>query len=202
MLPDLRSVLPAVLFDAAAPADDADDGRAAFDALLATIPAACATRAATDDLASEIVCKGARHHRRALVRALVSPPRRAEALPFVARLAAILAACYKHVGSEVSAAVLDDLTASLPCISSARDLAAATHLAAHAGELVKFKLVAPAAAFGVLKTALDASAAAGGSGGGSGGGADAGRHPHVIVACELLERCGRYLYRNPATQAR
>ena len=57
-----------------------------------------------DEVASNLVCSGARTHRRKLVRALLQPPRhRPEALPHYARLAATLALCFKHVDSELAA---------------------------------------------------------------------------------------------------
>lgn len=57
-LPDLRAVLPAMLFEAgrAAPTEDATD-TTGFDATLARLPA-CASRADIDELASELCIRG------------------------------------------------------------------------------------------------------------------------------------------------
>ena len=57
--------------------------------------------------------------------------------------------------------------------------------ARYLGELVKFKLLPPAAFFGCLKACVDAFSA-----------------PNALVACTLLESCGRYLHRAKETQPR
>jgi len=74
-----------------------------FEAQLKQLPE-CVSREMVDEVASNLVCSGARTHRRKLVRALLTPPRhRPEALPHYARLAATLALCFKHVDSELAA---------------------------------------------------------------------------------------------------
>lgn len=88
---------------------DGDGWLRVSQALLKTLPVV-EGKAATDELASELVCRGGKSHRRLLVRALATtPPSRIDALPRYARLAAILSSCFRHVGTELTAIVLDNL---------------------------------------------------------------------------------------------
>ena len=64
-----------------------------------------------DEVASNLVCSGARTHRRKLVRALLQPPRhRPEVLPHYARLAATLSLCFKHVDTELASLLKEEVT--------------------------------------------------------------------------------------------
>ena len=64
------------------------------------------------------------------------------------------------------------------------DLEARLANARYLGELTKFQLLPPAAYFGCLKACVDAFSA-----------------PNALVACALLDACGRYLHRAKETQA-
>ena len=130
-----------------------------------------------DELASEIICRGARAHKRLLVRALSTPPvKRPEVVPRYARLAAILTACFKHIGSELTSIILDEFEQSREaCANGGRDgplpsdLSYSIHLSLYLGELTKFTLLSSEKIFGVLKQLVDTFS-----------------HAHVQMACSLL----------------
>ena len=74
VLPDLRSVLPAVLFGEVERGGEVDEQqKRLIEGLMKMVPQ-LASRQETDDLASELVCKGAKSHRRLIVKGLTSPP--------------------------------------------------------------------------------------------------------------------------------
>ena len=81
-LPDLLAVLPAVLFDAGGDADlnSPEMSAQSFESLLTQLPG-CTSREIVDELASQLVCRGARTHRRKLVRSLLQPPRHKPEVP-------------------------------------------------------------------------------------------------------------------------
>ena len=132
-LPDLKAVLPAVLFGEGGGGDSGGGGgggggsdsggggagggggdrqKADLELLLKRLPN-MEGRKEVDELASEIICRGARAHKRLLVRALSTPPvKRPEVVPRYARLAAILTACFKHIGSELTSIILDEFEQS------------------------------------------------------------------------------------------
>ena len=198
-LPDLKSVLPAVLFADPKDGMDAKDAKAAADAslarveeLLASLPICgssrgdgTSTREQVDSLASELCVHGAKYHPRKLIKAFLSPPqKRPEILPYYARLAAILSPCYRHVASEVTASLLADFE-ELHASPDEKSLPSRLFNVQYLGELVKFKVLSFPAVAKCLKTMLDDFKLA-----------------HVQVVCTLLDTCGRYLYRHPDTQAR
>ncbi|KAL3931924.1 MAG: hypothetical protein SGPRY_000918 [Prymnesium sp.] len=132
-LPDLKSVLPAVLF--ADPKEGkADSGSGEeIEQLLTRLPVA-STREQVDSLASELVCAGGRFHVRKLVRALLQPPRRvniAEGTPLYGRLAAMRES------------------------QGGRDLSARLANIQYIAELIKFRVLPTASAFKCLKDMLD-----------------------------------------------
>ena len=204
-LPDLRAVLPQVLFAAAAPAearpagDEAARQRGAIEADLKRMLHLSGRAADVDEIASEIVAKGARSHLRLLLRHLACPPQSARhttpLLPSYARLGAILSSCFKGVATELPAVVLEEYEAARAAAVSSSggggadrgggDLSAALHLATYVGELAKFRLVSAAQVFGLLKQMLDAFGVA-----------------HIHLCCALLESCGRVLYYDPETRPR
>ena len=99
-LPDLRAVLPAVLFS-----EEGDADTSGLEEAMRRLPS-CSSRREVDDLASELTMRGLRSARRPLVRALLSPPASAADAPrCYARLAAVLSGAFKHVGSEVGSLV-------------------------------------------------------------------------------------------------
>jgi len=188
-LPDLKSVLPAVLFEdpsergASVEAVD-DDSAARFEALLAELPL-CTSRERCDELASEMCGKGLRSHRRKLVKALTSPPRdRTEVLRCYCRIAATLSLCFKFIGPELASLVQEDFN-ELNDQKGAAQMAARLHNATFLGELCKFRLLPSPAVFACLKKLLDDFSP-----------------PQVEVLCHLLETCGRYLYRHRDTHSR
>ena len=112
-LPDLQAVLPAVLFAAEEGAKSSTaEGKEAVEKLLGQMPA-LASKAEVDELASQLVVARVRGHVRAVVRALSSPPPPSPELgpvhlPRYARLAAVLSSCFRQIGTELVAVVLDD----------------------------------------------------------------------------------------------
>ena len=196
-LPDLRAELPAVLFgedpdEANAPdkkgGAPAPAGSADVDALLKTLPQ-LSDKAAVDKLAADIVGRGGKSQRRAIVRALAAPPaRRPELLPRYARLASILANCFKAVGTELLALLqeeLEQLRNKMHKRGDAPDAPAALYLTAYLAEFVKFQLLGAGPVFSLLKTLLDSFS-----------------HGHVCILCALLEGCGKFLYARTESRQR
>ena len=183
-LPDLRSVLPAVLFGdddsgggGAGIGSDALEAKATVEGLLSMLPRIM-SKSEIDDLASEVVCKGAKSHIRLIVRSLASPPlKRPEAQRFYGRFAAILSACFRSIGTEVCSLILDDFEQAQSCfvgvgaggrfaaakgggggVGDSADAAAALYTCQYLGELVKFHIVPAASAFSCLKVCTKRSA--------------------------------------------
>ena len=183
-LPDLMAALPAVLFGEGGEADRSEQTAESFEAQLKQLPG-CTSSEMVDEVASNLVCSGARTHRRKLVRSLLQPPRqRPEVLPHYARLAATLSLCFKHVDTELASLLKQEFD-ELAERNRPAELELRLNNARYLGELVKFKLLPPAAFFGCLKACVDAFSA-----------------PNALVACTLLESCGRYLHRAKETQPR
>ncbi|KAL1518668.1 hypothetical protein AB1Y20_002956 [Prymnesium parvum] len=182
-LPDLRSVLPAVLFADPKEGKDESGSGEEVEALLARA-AHASTREQIDALASDLVCAGGRFHVRKIVKALLQPPRTthvAERTPLYGRLAAILSPCFRHLASELCAALLDDFEQLRASHSLAPRLSAIQYVS----ELIKFRVMPASSAFKCLKQLLDDFSPA-----------------NVQVACALLEGCGRFLHRHPDTRER
>ena len=168
-LPDLKAVLPALLFGD--PTEGGKEGGkegagrggeerapAELERLLGTLPL-CNTREQLDGLASELCAQGLRFHRRKLVKALLAPPRgKPSTLPCYARLAATLHPCFRHVGSELLAALCADfeqLRDGAETQSREREMQSRVANAVYLGELTKFGVAPPDRIFSLLKSLFD-----------------------------------------------
>tara|TARA_B100000524_G_scaffold190556_1_gene98773 strand:- start:112 stop:3438 length:3327 start_codon:yes stop_codon:yes gene_type:complete len=183
VMPDLRSVLPAVLFEevkrgAAAPWGETDIA-AKFDELLLAMPK-MSSKQQCDDLASELCCRGLRIHCDKLVKALANPPKHLpEVLPFYGRLVATLSLVFGHIGPEL-VAVLDrnfrDLLERKQVHAHAQALRSCSAL--YLGELLKFRQISTTSYLDLVKGCLSELTP-----------------PNVFTLCALLEPpVGRFLH--------
>lgn len=126
--------------------------------------------------------KGARKR---LVKALFGVPRTAfELLPHYARVAAIVSAAYKDVGSSLVSGLWSEFRYWLRRRSQ-HTLESRTRNIRFIAELLKFRVAPPSIAFSCLKTCLDDFS-----------------HHNVDVACLLFETAGGFLVRSAPTKER
>lgn len=172
--------------------DDADDeeqtmgGMAALaEAYFQKLPT-CVNRDFIDQAAEEFLTKlNTKGNRKKLVRNLFCVNRtRLDLLPFYSRLVATLSPCLPEVapdlvyllkGSFLSHLRKKDQIHTESKIKTVRFI----------GELTKFKVCPKAEALHLLKLLLDNFT-----------------HHNIDMACNLLETCGRFLYRSPESNAR
>ncbi|KAK8575616.1 hypothetical protein V6N12_063284 [Hibiscus sabdariffa] len=155
-----------------------------LDALLQRLPG-CVSRDLIDQLTVEFCYLNSKSNRKRLVRALFNVPRTSlELLPYYSRMVATLSTCMK----DVPAMLLQMLEEEFNFLINKKDqmnIETKIRNIRFIGELCKFKISPPGLVFSCLKTCLDDFT-----------------HHNIDVACNLLETCGRFLYRSPETTIR
>uniref|UniRef100_A0A061R4F1 Regulator of nonsense transcripts 2 n=1 Tax=Tetraselmis sp. GSL018 TaxID=582737 RepID=A0A061R4F1_9CHLO len=193
-LPDLRSLVPAVLLqdaDQEGAAAAASEGKAGggeavsgkLEMLLMRLPA-CVSRDLCDEFSLDFCYHNSKAARKNLVQALVEVPRGAmQLLPHFARITASLAPVFPDVLQGVLSGVERKVEALLARKESS--LEARTRYMQYTGELCKFRLIPYGTIFHLFKALLDNFSP-----------------PNIEAMCSLLECAGRFLYKNPETSSR
>ncbi|XP_030932206.1 regulator of nonsense transcripts UPF2 [Quercus lobata] len=155
-----------------------------LDALLQRLPG-CVSRDLIDQLTVEFCYLNSKSNRKKLVRALFTVPRTSlELLPYYSRMVATLSTCMK----DVSSMLLQMLEEEFNFLINKKDqmnIETKIRNIRFIGELCKFKIATSGLVFSCLKACLDDFT-----------------HHNIDVACNLLETCGRFLYRSPETTIR
>lgn len=155
-----------------------------LDGLLQRLPG-CVSRDLIDQLTVEFCYLNSKSSRKKLVRALFNVPRTSlELLPYYSRMVATLSTCMKDVPSML----LQLLEEEFNFLINKKDqinIESKIRNIRFIGELCKFKMAPAGLIFSCLKACLDDFT-----------------HHNIDVACNLLETCGRYLYRYPDTNVR
>lgn len=155
-----------------------------LDALLQRLPG-CVSRDLIDQLTVEFCYLNSKSNRKKLVRALFNVPRTSlELLPYYSRMVATLSTCMK----DVSSPLLQMLEEEFNFLINKKDqmnIETKIRNSRFIGELCKFKIAPAGLVFSCLKACLDDFT-----------------HHNIDVACNLLETCGRFLYRSPETTIR
>ncbi|KAF4382282.1 hypothetical protein G4B88_011611 [Cannabis sativa] len=155
-----------------------------LDALLQRLPG-CVSRDLIDQLTVEFCYLNSKASRKKLVRALFNVPRTSlELLPYYSRMVATLSTCMK----DVSSMLLQMLEEEFNFLINKKDqmnIETKIRNIRFIGELCKFKIAPAGLVFSCLKACLDDFS-----------------HHNIDVACNLLETCGRFLYRSPETTVR
>ncbi|XP_055835205.1 regulator of nonsense transcripts UPF2 isoform X2 [Solanum dulcamara] len=155
-----------------------------LDSLLQRLPG-CVSRDLIDQLTVEFCYLNSKSNRKKLVRALFNVPRTSlELLPYYSRMVATLSTCMK----DVSSMLLQLLEEEFNFLINKKDqmnIETKIRNIRFIGELCKFRIAPPGLVFSFLKACLDDFS-----------------HHNIDVACNLLETCGRFLYRSPETTIR
>ncbi|XP_022990211.1 regulator of nonsense transcripts UPF2-like [Cucurbita maxima] len=155
-----------------------------LDALLQRLPG-CVSRDLIDQLTVEFCYLNSKANRKKLARALFNVPRTSlELLPYYSRMVATLSTCMK----DVSVILLQMLEEEFNFLLNKKDqmnIETKIRNIRFIGELCKFKIASAGLVFSCLKACLDDFT-----------------HHNIDVACNLLESCGRFLYRSPETAVR
>lgn len=155
-----------------------------LDTLLQRLPG-CVSRDLIDQLTVEFCYLNSKSNRKKLVRALFNVPRTSlELLPYYSRMVATLSTCMK----DISSMLLQMLEEEFNFLINKKDqmnIETKIRNIRFIGELCKFKIAPPGLVFTCLKACLDDFT-----------------HHNIDVACNLLETCGRFLYRSPETNIR
>lgn len=155
-----------------------------LDGLLQRLPG-CVSRDLIDQLTVEFCYLNSKSSRKKLVRALFSVPRTSlELLAYYSRMVATLSTCMK----DVSSMLLQLLEEEFNFLINKKDqmnIETKIRNIRFIGELCKFKIAPAGLVFSCLKACLDDFT-----------------HHNIDVACNLLETCGRFLYRSPETTVR
>ncbi|KAF8021916.1 hypothetical protein BT93_G2146 [Corymbia citriodora subsp. variegata] len=155
-----------------------------LDALLQRLPG-CVSRDLIDQLTVEFCYVNSKSNRKRLVRALFNVPRTSlELLPYYSRMVATLSTCMK----DVSTMLLQMLEEEFNFLINKKDqmnIETKIRNIRFIGELCKFRIAPAGLVFSCLKACLDDFT-----------------HHNIDVACNLLETCGRFLYRSPETTVR
>ncbi|XP_021910214.1 regulator of nonsense transcripts UPF2 [Carica papaya] len=155
-----------------------------LDALLQRLPG-CVSRDLIDQLTVEFCYLNSKSNRKRLVRALFNVPRTSlELLPYYSRLVATLSTCMKDI-STMLLQMLEEEFSSLVNKKDQMNIETKIRNIRFIGELCKFKIAPAGLVFSCLKACLDDFT-----------------HHNIDVACNLLETCGRFLYRSPETTIR
>ncbi|XP_068329471.1 regulator of nonsense transcripts UPF2-like [Pyrus communis] len=155
-----------------------------LDALLQRLPG-CVSRDLIDQLTVEFCYLNSKANRKKLVRALFNVPRTSlELLAYYSRLVATLSTCMKDVSSMLLA-MLEEEFNFLINKKDQMNIETKIRNIRFIGELCKFKIAPAGLVFSCLKACLDDFS-----------------HHNIDVACNLLETCGRFLYRSPETTVR
>ncbi|KAG2730010.1 hypothetical protein I3843_01G269600 [Carya illinoinensis] len=155
-----------------------------LEALLQRLPG-CVSRDLIDQLTVEFCYLNSKSNRKKLVRGLFNVPRTSlELLPYYSRMVATLSTCMK----DVSSMLLQMLEEEFNFLINKKDqmnIETKIRNIRFIGELCKFKIAPAGLVFSCLKACLDDFT-----------------HHNIDVACNLLETCGRFLYRSPETTIR
>ncbi|GLT66869.1 hypothetical protein SLA2020_392120 [Shorea laevis] len=155
-----------------------------LDALLQRLPGSV-SRDLIDQLTVDFCYSNSKSNRKRLVRALFNVPRTSlELLPYYSRMVATLSTCMKDIPSML----LQMLEEEFNFLINKKDqmnIETKIRNIRFIGELCKFKIAQPGLVFSCLKACLDDFT-----------------HHNIDVACNLLETCGRFLYRSPETTLR
>ncbi|XP_073299406.1 regulator of nonsense transcripts UPF2 [Primulina huaijiensis] len=155
-----------------------------LEALLHRLPS-CVSRDLIDQLTVEFCYLNSKSSRKKLVRALFNVPRTSlELLPYYSRMVATLSTCMKDV-SSILLQLLEEEFNSLTNKKDQMNIETKIRNIRFIGELCKFKIAPAGMVFSCLKACLDDFT-----------------HHSIDVACNLLETCGRFLYRSPETTMR
>ncbi|XP_020684211.1 regulator of nonsense transcripts UPF2 isoform X1 [Dendrobium catenatum] len=157
---------------------------ASLDALLQRLPG-CVSRDLIDQLTVEFCYLNSKANRKKLVRALFNVPRTSlELLPYYSRMVATLSTCMKDVPS-ILVSLLEEEFNFLINKKDQTNIETKIKNIRFIGELCKFRIAPSGLVFTCLKACLDDF-----------------NHHNIDVACNLLETCGRFLYRAPETSIR
>ncbi|KAL7228758.1 hypothetical protein ACSBR2_007452 [Camellia fascicularis] len=155
-----------------------------LDGLLQRLPG-CVSRDLIDQLTVEFCYLNSKSNRKKLVKALFNVPRTSlELLPYYSRMVATLSTCMK----DVSSMLLQLLEEEFNFLINKKDqmnIETKIRNIRFIGELCKFRIAPTGLVFSCLKACLDDFT-----------------HHNIDVACNLLETCGRFLYRSPETTVR
>ncbi|KAL8162192.1 hypothetical protein V2J09_013681 [Rumex salicifolius] len=155
-----------------------------LDTLVQRLPG-CVSRDLIDQLTVEFCYLNSKSNRKKLVRALFNVPRTSlELLPYYSRMVATLSTCMK----DVSTMLIQMLEEEFNFLLNKKDqmnIETKIRNIRFIGELCKFKIAPAGLVFTCLKACLDDFT-----------------HHNIDVACNLLEICGRFLYRSPETAVR
>nr|GEU67610.1 regulator of nonsense transcripts UPF2 [Tanacetum cinerariifolium] len=155
-----------------------------LDGLFQRLPG-CVSRDLIDQLTVEFCYLNSKSSRKKLARALFNVPRTSlELLPYYSRMVATLATCMKDVPSMLLL-LLEEEFNFLINKKDQINIESKIRNIRFIGELCKFKIAPAGLIFSCLKACLDDFS-----------------HHNIDVACNLLETCGRYLYRCPDTNVR
>ena len=153
--------------------------KALMDSFITQLPN-CVNRELIDKAAKEFCMNlNSKVNRKRLVGALFQVQRtRLDLLPFYSRFVAILNPCMPEISSDLSLLLLNDFRFHVRKKDQI-NIESKIKTARFIGELVKFSMFSKLDALNCLKTLL----------------ADF-KHHNVEMACNLLDVCGRFLYRN------
>lgn len=156
-----------------------------LDAFLNHLPN-CVNREMIDNAAIEfLMYHNTKHHRRKLVKVLFGVPRtRLDLLPFYARLVAILNPVMPEVAADLGSLLKHDFKYHVRKKDQI-NIESKIKVIRFIGELVKFQLYSKIEGLYCLKILLHDFT-----------------HHHIEMACNLLESCGRFFFRNPDTHQR
>ncbi|KAL8094963.1 hypothetical protein AgCh_036464 [Apium graveolens] len=155
-----------------------------LEGLLQRLPG-CVSRDLIDQLTVEFCYVNSKSSRKKLVRALFSVPRTSlELLPYYSRMVATLSTCMKDVSSMLIQLLEEEFNFLLNK-KDQMNIETKIRNIRFIGELCKFKIAPAGLVFSCLKACLDDFS-----------------HHNIDVACNLLETCGRFLYRSPETAVR
>ncbi|KAG2309322.1 hypothetical protein Bca52824_029070 [Brassica carinata] len=155
-----------------------------FERLLQRLPG-CVSRDLIDQLTVEYCYLNSKTNRKKLVKALFNVSRTSlELIAYYSRMVATLATCMKDIPSTL-VQMLEDEFNSLVHKKDQMKIETKIRNIRFIGELCKFKIAPSGLVFSCLKACLDDFS-----------------HHNIDVACNLLETCGRFLYRFPETTLR
>ncbi|XP_073116854.1 regulator of nonsense transcripts UPF2 isoform X2 [Elaeis guineensis] len=155
-----------------------------LDGLLQRLPG-CVSRDLIDQLTVEFCYLNSKANRKKLVRGLFNVPRTSlELLPYYSRMVATLSTCMKDVPTMLLS-MLEEEFNFLINKKDQTNIETKIKNIRFIGELCKFKIAPASLVFSCLKACLDDFT-----------------HHNIDVACNLLETCGRFLYRSPETTIR
>ena len=155
-----------------------------LDNLLAKLPT-CVNRDLIDQATVEFCYLNTKANRKKLVKCLFNIPRTALALlPYYSRLVATLNVFMKDIGTLL-VAMLEEEFQSHYLTKDQINIETKIRNIRFIGELTKFRICSTSIALNCLKLCLDDFV-----------------HHNIDVACNLLETCGRFLYKLPETHVR